>query len=78
MIGMSVVSVKVSPWVREKMRVHADSVQWSQEIRQFLQERLEELEREKALEEAMKLRETLPPVPRGTAISLMREDRDSH
>lgn len=75
---MSVVSVKVPPWVREKMRAHAGSVQWPEEIRRFLARRLEELERAKALEEAIELRETLPSVPKGTARSLMRGDRDSH
>ena len=75
---MSVVSVKVSPWVRAKMRAHANSIRWSDEIRRFLQDRLEELERERALDEAIELLESLPTVPRGTAKSLMREDRDSH
>ena len=75
---MSVVSVKVSPWVREKMKVYSDSVQWPEEIRQFLQQRVEELERERALNEAIELRESLPQVSKGTARSFMREDRDSH
>ena len=78
MIGMSVVSVKVSPWVREKMRAHAGSIRWPDEIRSFLQDRIEELEREKALDEAIELLESLPAAPRGTAKLLVREDRDSH
>ena len=77
-IEMSVVSVKVPPGFREKMRAHADSVRWPDEIRRFLQERLEELEREKALSEAIELLESLPTAPRGTARSLVREDRDGH
>jgi len=74
---MSVVSVKVPLWVKEKMREYEDVVNWPEEIRKSIIAKLEELERRRAVEEAVKLLERVRPAPRGTAARLVREDRDS-
>ena len=75
---MSVVSVKVPEWVRQKMREYSESVEWPEEIRRLIIAKIEELEREKAVEDAIKMLEPIPTTPRGTAKTLVREDRDRH
>jgi len=75
---MAVVSVKVPRWVREKMKAYGEVVDWPEEIRRLIVLKIEETERIRAVEEAVKLLETVTPAPRGTAQTLVREDRDSH
>jgi len=55
-----------------------DVVNWSKEIRIFIESGAEEIKRIKVLEEVRRVIEELPEVPRGTAVSYVREDRDSH
>ncbi|MGB9716968.1 MAG: hypothetical protein ACPL4E_00805 [Thermoproteota archaeon] len=75
---MSVVSVKVPRWVKEKMKQYGNVVNWPEEIRKSILARLEELERRQAVEEAVKLLEKVKPAPVGTAASMVRNDRESH
>jgi hypothetical protein len=74
---MPVVSVKVPEWVNEKMKAYGETVNWPEEIRRFIIAKIEELERIRAVEEAVNLLEAIPPAPKGTAQGLVREDRDS-
>jgi len=75
---MAVVSVKVPKWVKERMRAYSEVVNWPAEIRSLIIARIEEIERIRAVKEAVKLLEAIPPAARGTAETLVREDRDSH
>jgi len=75
---MAVVSVKVPRWVREKMKAYSGLVNWPDEIRRMLISKIEEVERVRAVEEAVKLLARLPSTPKGTAVRLVREDRDSN
>lgn len=75
---MAVVSVKVPKWVREKMKAYGEVVEWPEEIRRLIIAKIEELERIRAVEKAIKLLEAIPPAPKGTAEALVREDRDRH
>jgi hypothetical protein len=75
---MAVVSVKVPEWVKEKMRMLSDTINWPEEIRTFIIARINEIERVKAVEKAVKILEKVPPAEHGTAKKLVREDRDSH
>ena len=75
---MAVVSVKVPKWVREKMKAYGEAVEWPEEIRRLIITKIEELERIRAVEKAIKLLEAIPPAPKGTAEALVREDRDRH
>lgn len=75
---MAVVSVKVPEWVKEKMKVFSETIDWPEEIRRFIITKIEEIERIKAVETAINLLEMVSPAPRGTAERLVREDRDSH
>lgn len=53
-------------------------VNWSEEVRRFLEARVREIEQEMAIRELEELIKQLPTAPRGTAESYVREDRDSH
>ena len=53
-------------------------INWSEEIRRFIEERVRELRRRRVLEEARRVIERLPETPRGTATRYVRGDRDSH
>jgi len=75
---MSVVSVRISRELKEKMDRFRNRVNWAEEIRRFIEERVRELEREKVLKEVEKLLHGLPTQPRGVISSVVREDRDSH
>jgi len=75
---MAVVSVKVPRWVKEKMKAYSDLVNWPDEIRRMLISKIEEMERVRAVEEAVNLLARLPSAPKGTAVKLVREDRDSN
>ena len=75
---MSVVSVRVPKELRERMDRFRDRVDWGEEIRRFLEERVRELEREEALKRVEELLRELPTQPRGSISELVREGRDSH
>ncbi|MCC6040536.1 MAG: CopG family transcriptional regulator [Thermofilum sp.] len=73
---MSAVSVRVPRELKDRMDAFRGVVNWSEEIRAFIERRVAELEQEKALEELERLIEKLPPAPRGLALKYVREDRD--
>ena len=73
---MTVVSVRVPKELKERMDAFRGAVNWSEEIRAFIERRVAELEQEKAIEELERLIEKLPPAPKGVALKYVREDRD--
>jgi hypothetical protein len=73
---MSVVSVKVSPKTKKEMERLRDSIVWPEEIRGFIEGRLEQEKRRQAVERAEETLKGARPVPKGTAAKLVREDRD--
>jgi len=75
---MSVVSVKVPPKVKEDMQRVRDSVKWSEEIRNFILEKLEEERRKEGIKDAEESLRGVRKLPKGSAARLIREDRDSH
>ena len=72
-----VISVRIPRRLKEQMDMLRDYVDWSEEIRRFLEKRVEEARRMKVLEEVRRVVESLPEVPRGTITSYVREDRNS-
>ena len=72
-----VISVRVPKRLKEEMDRLGGYVNWSEEIRRFLEERVRELRRKRVLEEARRVIERLPEARRGTAAGYVREDRDS-
>jgi hypothetical protein len=75
---MSVVSVKVPPNVKEDMQRMKDSVKWSEEIRNFILEKLEEEKRKENIKKAEEVLGKVRRLPEGSTAGLVREDRDSH
>jgi hypothetical protein len=75
---MSVVSVRVPRELKEKMRKYRDKINWSEEIRRFIENKILEAERENTLSKLEELINQLPTVSRSTAVRYVREDRDSN
>jgi hypothetical protein len=53
-------------------------VNWPEEIRNFLEGKIEEIRKKESIAEAEKLLKDLPTNPKGTITSLVRESRDDH
>jgi hypothetical protein len=75
---MSVVSVRVPRELKEKMRKYRDKINWSEEIRRFIENKILEAERENTLSKLEELIKQLPTVPRGTAARYVRKERDGN
>ncbi|KAF5047212.1 hypothetical protein DSECCO2_462830 [anaerobic digester metagenome] len=73
-----VVSIRVSDELRGEMDRYRDRICWNEELREFIQARVEEQKRQEAIDRLVSYVETLPGVPAGTAARMVREDRDSH
>ncbi len=71
------ISIRVPKKLKERMDALRGYVNWSEEIRGFLERRVRELEQIIAVQELERVIKRLPLVPRGTAVSYVREDRDS-
>ncbi|RLE66092.1 MAG: CopG family transcriptional regulator [Thermoprotei archaeon] len=73
-----VVSFKVRREVKEKMQRYKDIVNWSEELRKFVEAKLRELEAKENFVKVMeKLHSASWSVPKGFSVSVVREDRDS-
>ncbi len=72
-------SVVISVRIPKKLKEEMDKldVVWSEEIRKFLEMRVNELKKKKKLEEAKKIIQSIPESPKGVVTALVREDRDS-
>jgi hypothetical protein len=75
---MSVVSVKVPPNVKEDMQRVKDSVKWSEEIRNFILDKLEEEKRKENIKQAEEVLGKVRRLSEGSTARFVREDRDSH
>jgi DNA-binding transcriptional regulator GbsR (MarR family) len=73
----SVVSFKVPREIKEKMKKLEKHVKWSEELRNFLIKRVEEVEREVNMREVVEMLKKTRGVPKGYSVALVREDRDS-
>lgn len=72
------VSFKVPRQIKEKMADLSSKVRWAEELRDYVIQKIKQLERQKMIEEAEKLLNNVRPAPKGTAVRLLRENRDSH
>jgi hypothetical protein len=67
-----------SPKIKKEMDRLKHEINWSEEIRRFIKNNIEERNKRKVLQEVTSYIQTLPESPRGVAQRLVREDRDSH
>ncbi len=72
-----VVSFKVPKEIKEKMRKYSKRVKWSEELRNYVIERIRRMEAEENLEKVIEMIESTKGVPRGFSARSVREDRDS-
>ncbi len=73
---MEIVSFRVPKKLKEKMK--EVDVNWSEEVRGFIERKVKEYMRKKALDEIETMLSGLPLAKKGTAESYVREDRDSN
>ena len=72
------VSFRIPKKLKEKMDALRGTINWSEEVRKFIERRIRECEQAKAIEELEKIIKRLPEVPRGTVTKYVRKDRDSY
>lgn len=73
-----VISVRIPRRLKEKMDLLKGDINWSDEIRRFIEAKVEEYWKLKVLREVRSVIEQLPEVPRGTVTGYVRKDRDSN
>ena len=73
---MAVISVSVPDELKEKMKKY--DINWSEEIRRFIELKVREIDRKKLLDEIDSFLENVPELPKGNATKLVRDDRDSN
>jgi hypothetical protein len=74
----TVYSFRIPRRLKEEMDKLRDVVDWRKEIVAFIEERVRMYKRQKALREVVEILKGLPETPKGTAVRLVREDRDSY
>jgi len=73
---MEVISFRIPEELKQRLK--EVDLNWSEEVRRFIEERVREYKREKALKEIDALLKDVPRPERGTASRYVREDRESH
>jgi len=74
----AVFSIRISRDLKEKMEKYRDRVDWAEEVRRFIEERVKELEAEENFQRILSELEKAPwSVPKGFSEKSVREDRDS-
>ena len=73
---MEVVSFRIPKELKRNMR--RAGINWSEEVRKFIEAKVRECLGRKALEEIDAMLADLPQTSRGTARRYVREDRDSN
>ncbi len=74
----AVVSFKVRRELKEKMEKYRSVVNWPEELRRFVEERIRMLEAEENLRKVVEELEKIPVnTPQGFSARSVREDRDS-
>ena len=72
------VSFRIPRELKRKMDEYRKFVNWSEEVRRFIERRVREYDQLRAIEELEKIIERIPQTPRGTSAGYVREDRDSN
>jgi hypothetical protein len=73
---MEVISFRIPEELKQRLK--EVDLNWSEEVRQFIEARVREYKREKALKEIDALLKDMPRLESGTASRYVREDRESH
>ena len=73
-----VISIRVPEETRSEMKKLRRFINWNQEIRDFIQKRVDDKKKDDVLATVTELLKKNPAVPSGSAAQLVRTDRDSH
>ncbi len=73
---MEIVSFRIPKELKEQMK--ETGINWSEEVRKFIEARIREYRRKRALEEIDAMLSKLPETGKGTARKYVREDRDGN
>ena len=73
---MEVISFRIPKELKES--VNELEINWSEEVRRFIEDKVKEYKRKRALEEIDSMLKNVPPPEKGTASRYVREDRDSN
>ncbi|MEM3466532.1 MAG: CopG family transcriptional regulator [Thermoproteota archaeon] len=73
-----IIAIKVSRELKKKIKALKKEVNWPEEIRRFIQVKVREIEARKTIEKITREIENTQGVPKGFALMLVREDRESH
>ena len=74
----SVISIRVPPDIKHEMERMKTEINWNEEIKRFLRNKIEEKKKKELLDNLITKREKCRELPGGTAARMVREDRDSH
>jgi len=76
MSGMDVISFRIPKELKKSIKEL--DINWSEEVRRFIEGKVREYKREKALEEIDSMLKNVRSPEKGTASKYVREDRDSN
>ncbi len=75
----AVISFRVRKEVKEEMLKYSDRVNWAEELRRFVEERLRELRAEENMKRVVEELSKIPfSASKGYSVNSVREDRDSN
>ena len=74
----SVISIRLPPDIKQEMEKMKSEINWNEEIKGFLKNKIEEIKKKELLDDLIKKRQDRRELPEGTAAKMVREDRDSH
>jgi len=73
---MAVISVRVPDELKEKMKKY--DINWSEEIRKFIERKIKNEEKARLLDEIDSFLKDVPELEKGKATKLVRDSRDSN
>lgn len=73
-----VLSIRIPRRLKREIEELKDIMNLKEEIIEFLEKRVKMYKKMKILKEAHKILEKHPIIPAGTAVKIVREDRDRH
>ena len=73
-----VISIRVPEETRSEMKKLRRFINWNQEIRAFIQKRVDDKKKDDVLTSVTELLKKTPTLPSGSAAQLVRTDRDRH
>ena len=76
MSGMEVISFRIPKELKKS--VNELEINWSEEVRRFIEDKVKEYKRKRALEEIDSMLKNVSTPEKGTASRYVREDRDSN